>query len=173
MNFDETPYRLRVHLSHPRRLSPFCSRAFAVTRCPWLNLWPTRIRNQSSISIGSAVFVGLKVVSSRHAQIDRPRYICSERPHFCRPTLCMRCDLIRWHSSRRDARLSRCSVNIIWLSKLNSLLTKSRQTLTWTGDRKHQTLPIWCCPSWVSSTKLIHRGASKHCCCPRIAYSWR
>jgi len=49
---------------------------------------PTQVHNPNSISIGSAIFVGLTVASNR--QTD-PHYICSKRPHLC--TLCMRCGL--------------------------------------------------------------------------------
>jgi len=44
-------------------------------------LGPTRVHNPNSLSIGSAVFAGLTIVTDR--QTDRPRYsVCNNRPHL-------------------------------------------------------------------------------------------
>jgi len=51
---------------------------------PPTNTWflgPTWVHNSNSISIGSAVFAGLTIVTDRPT--DRPRYsVCNNRPHL-------------------------------------------------------------------------------------------
>jgi len=54
---------------------------------PWPNTWflgPTRVHNPNWMSIGSAILHASQLVSNRHThtQTDRPRYICSNRPHL-------------------------------------------------------------------------------------------
>ena len=61
------------------------------------NIWflgPTRVYNANGISISSAIFARLTVVSNRHTDRETGRqcYYCSKRPHLCTP--CMRCSLI-------------------------------------------------------------------------------
>ena len=61
------------------------------------NIWflgPTRVYNANGISISSAIFARLTIVSNRHTDRETGRqcYYCSKRPHLCTP--CMRCSLI-------------------------------------------------------------------------------
>jgi len=70
--------------------SPHCPFASGIwTQC---NTWfpgPTRFLNPNGISIGSAAFAGLKLVTDRPT--DRPRYfVCNNRPHL-RTLHCMYC----------------------------------------------------------------------------------
>ena len=58
------------------------------------NTWflrPTRAHKTNGISIGSSVLAQLMVVTKRHTQTLRPRYICSNMPHLA---LILRFDLI-------------------------------------------------------------------------------
>ena len=57
------------------------------------NFGPTQVSNPNSVSIGSFIFVQLKVVSNRQICIGRPHYICCNRPYLS--TLCMQCCL-KW-----------------------------------------------------------------------------
>ena len=58
-------------------------------------LWPTRVHIPNGISIGSAVFPRLRVVTNRQADI--PRYsVCSNRPHL---SSAARCSLIKYKKS--------------------------------------------------------------------------
>jgi len=53
------------------------------------NTWflgPTRVHNPNGVSLGSAVFAGLKIVIDR--QTDTQRYfICNSRPHLARTAM--------------------------------------------------------------------------------------
>ena len=57
---------------------------------PWF-LWPTRVHIPNGISIGSAILAQLMVFTNRQST-QRPRCICSNKPHLC--TACIRCGLI-------------------------------------------------------------------------------
>jgi len=75
----ECPYTLQWDAHFPFKIAP--SHGGSGPPCYTLFPRPTRVFNQNSISIGSAVFAGLTSVTDRPT--DRPRYSASKnRPHL-------------------------------------------------------------------------------------------
>jgi len=49
---------------------------------------PPRVHIPNGISIGSAVLAQLTVMTNGHTDVDRPRYMCSNRPRYYALRLC-------------------------------------------------------------------------------------
>ena len=85
----------------PQRIAPSAGAGIRTPThtVPWAQ-WPTRVHNPNGASIGSAVFVGLTVLTNRHTQAKKQ----NNRPQL--RTTCVRCGLIiktdRDHSTKCD-----------------------------------------------------------------------
>jgi len=101
ISYNGLPFPLKIALSHRRIWNP-------IQFYTWF-LGPTRVYSQNGISISSAVFAGLTIVTD--GQTDRSRYsVCNNRPLLCR--IAVRSTAMRPNNNNNKTSLSnRSSIN--------------------------------------------------------------
>ena len=78
-NLTKRPHRRCTLHCAVQSYSPCCATCTPSNTC---FLWPIRVHNPNGISIGSAVFAGLTIVTD--GLTDRPRYsVCNNKTHLC------------------------------------------------------------------------------------------
>ena len=146
------------HLSPTRRVSPFWSLAFAVTRCSCgqvcspvllcrlLLIRPNIFQWGNNPTHCTFLWRDPPPLDTRLCQqTDRPHHICSKRPHLC--TLCMRCGLkIKFTEGVDIARYTTAEVEIRKCREMTHL------SLLWFYS---QSRNIWACPA------TVHHPSSK------------
>jgi len=116
---------------------------------------PTRVHIPSGTSIGSAVFVGLTVVTNRQTRRPR-RYICNNRPYLC--TACVRCGLTIITGLSSPIKLS-SSVNR--LKQSISVTSDSGSVRFYTNTTRNDLLSYDTAHIWCTKEKMRHNPVNR------------